>query len=571
MKNYIQAEDFELWMLIKNGPLIPTKTLEDGSKTHKKPEEFNADDYKMMEKNAKAKKLLYFGLGPDEYTRISECESAKDIWDALQVAHEGTNQVKQSRIELLMRKYELFEMGDRETVMDMYTRFTHVTNELKSLGKSFTTEELVRKILRFLPRSWEAKVTAIQEAKDMRKITLDELIGNLQTYELRRNSQQQEESKRDRGIALKALEEDSSDLDEEDMAMISRKFKKFFKKTKEISRRKNFGKIKNSEKEQFSGCFKCGKLDHIVKNCPLLKEEEAEQSRKQGRKQGGNSSARRFSRAMLAAWGDSTDEDEESEEEEVAVALMAQSDSDSDEEALDSLAQLKAKVHGLSKAKLEELLFTLMDDFDSLNSEYCMLKDVCADLRKDIQDLEHENKILKSENIEHDMSILVLQEKHDKLKETLGLKEVTFAAELAKLEKDSLVLKQKAETLLAENKNLVEKLKQVETDFAANRSWNRASQALNWLNTHHNRSKHGLGFVKKKTVYPVQRKYVGLPENIVCFHCGKTGHYRYSCASRKYAIEKNLVYVKQIWVRKDELLMSKGMGPKWIWVPKTNL
>jgi len=99
----------------------------------------------MMEKNAKAKKLLYFGLGPDEYTRISECESTKDIWKALQVAHEGTNQVKQSRVESLMRRYELFEMGDRETVMDMYTRFTHITNELKSLGKTFTTEELVRR------------------------------------------------------------------------------------------------------------------------------------------------------------------------------------------------------------------------------------------------------------------------------------------------------------------------------------------------------------------------------------------------------------------------------------------
>jgi len=87
-----------------------------------------------------------------------------------------------------MGEFELFEMGDRETVMDMYSRFTHITNELKSLGKSFTTEELVRKILRFLPHSWEAKVTAIQEAKDMMKITLDERIGNLQTYELRRNS-----------------------------------------------------------------------------------------------------------------------------------------------------------------------------------------------------------------------------------------------------------------------------------------------------------------------------------------------------------------------------------------------
>jgi len=70
-------------------------------------------------------------------------------------------------------------IGDKETVMEMYTRFTHVTNELKSLGKSFTTKELVRRILRFLPQSWEAKVMAIQEAKDMDKISLDELIGNL--------------------------------------------------------------------------------------------------------------------------------------------------------------------------------------------------------------------------------------------------------------------------------------------------------------------------------------------------------------------------------------------------------
>ena len=172
-----------------------------------------------------------------------------------------------------MRKYELFEMGDRETVMDMYTRFTHITNELKFLRQSASTEELVRKIIRFLPKTWEAKVTAIQEAKDMKAITLGELIGNLQTYELRRNSQQQEETKKDRGIALKVMEEDSSDFDDDDMAMITRKFKKFFKKTKENAMRKNFSKLKNTDREQFSGCFKCGKLDHIVKNCPLLKEE----------------------------------------------------------------------------------------------------------------------------------------------------------------------------------------------------------------------------------------------------------------------------------------------------------
>jgi len=57
MENYIQAEDYELWMLIKNGPLIPTKVTENGIEVRKEHNEFDADDFKKMEKNAKAKKL----------------------------------------------------------------------------------------------------------------------------------------------------------------------------------------------------------------------------------------------------------------------------------------------------------------------------------------------------------------------------------------------------------------------------------------------------------------------------------------------------------------------------------
>jgi len=72
---------------------------------------------------------------------------------------------------------------------------------------------------------------------------------------------------------------------------------------------------------------------------------------------------------MLAAWGDSAKEDEGTEEENAAVALMARSDSDSNDEPLGSLAQLKDKVHRLNKTKLEELLFTLMDECDAINSE----------------------------------------------------------------------------------------------------------------------------------------------------------------------------------------------------------
>jgi len=53
----------------------------------------------------------------------------------------------------------------------------------------------------------------------MNKISLDELIGNLQTYEIRRSAQVKEEAKGVRGFALKALESDDSDLDIEEIAM----------------------------------------------------------------------------------------------------------------------------------------------------------------------------------------------------------------------------------------------------------------------------------------------------------------------------------------------------------------
>ena len=91
-----------------------------------------------------------------------------------------------------------------------------------------------------------------------------------------------------------------------------------------------------------------------------------------------------------------------------------------------TLSQLKGKVRGLNKAKLEELLFTLMDECDAINVENSMLKEVCSDLKRDIRELEHENKILKSEKIETDMTNLVLLEGLNKFKEILSLKRRSF-------------------------------------------------------------------------------------------------------------------------------------------------
>ena len=79
----------------------------------------------------------------------------------------------------------------------MFSRFMVIVNELEALGKTYTEVEKVMKILRSLPKKWETKVTAIQEAKDLTKLPLEEFIGSLMTHEMNLNNHQRvEENKK---------------------------------------------------------------------------------------------------------------------------------------------------------------------------------------------------------------------------------------------------------------------------------------------------------------------------------------------------------------------------------------
>ena len=97
--------------------------------------------------------ILYYALDANEFNHISTCMSVKKIWDRLKVTHEGTNQVKESKINMLMHKHELFKMEHDESITKIFTRFTDIINGLKSLGKSYSNSDLVKKILRSLPRT----------------------------------------------------------------------------------------------------------------------------------------------------------------------------------------------------------------------------------------------------------------------------------------------------------------------------------------------------------------------------------------------------------------------------------
>ena len=142
----------------------------------------------------------------------------------------------------------------------MFTYFTDIINRLKYFGKTYTNSDLVKKVLRFLPKSWEPKVTTIQEAKDLNTYPLDQLIGLLMTHELTIQQRSDEESKK-KTISLKSTtsvlsEEDlknsrHEEVEDNHMVLLARKFKKNFKKKGPPVRGKNsFRKLLDRMKER---------------------------------------------------------------------------------------------------------------------------------------------------------------------------------------------------------------------------------------------------------------------------------------------------------------------------------
>ena len=93
-------------------------------------------------------------------------------------------------------------MSKDESFDSFYGKLNEVVISKFNLGEKTEDSKIVRKILRSLPESFRAKVTAIEESKDLDDIKVQELIGSLQTYELSLPSQRKRKS-----LALKTINE----------------------------------------------------------------------------------------------------------------------------------------------------------------------------------------------------------------------------------------------------------------------------------------------------------------------------------------------------------------------------
>jgi len=74
-------------------------------------------------------------------------------------------------------------MNEEENIDEMYFRFTSIINEVRSLGKTYSIHDKIRKILRCLPCTWRPMVTAITQTKDLNTLAFDDLVRSLKAHE----------------------------------------------------------------------------------------------------------------------------------------------------------------------------------------------------------------------------------------------------------------------------------------------------------------------------------------------------------------------------------------------------
>ena len=134
--------------------------------------------------NNKALNAIFCGVSPEEFHRISHITVAKEAWEILETTYEGTKKMKETKLQMLTTRFEELKMSEDEYFVSFYSKLNEVVVGKFNLGEKTEDSKIVRKILRSLPESFRAKVTAIKKSKDLDDIKVHELVGSLQTYEL---------------------------------------------------------------------------------------------------------------------------------------------------------------------------------------------------------------------------------------------------------------------------------------------------------------------------------------------------------------------------------------------------
>ncbi|KAL5541379.1 hypothetical protein UlMin_042470 [Ulmus minor] len=443
MRSFLCSLDDDVWFSILEGYKIPTDVTEEGS-IPKSRSKWTVQEKRDSNMNSKALNALFCGVDDLNFRYIQNCKIAKEAWDKLEVAHEGTDGVKRSKLQMLTSQFESIRMEEGEKIADFNAKLIDITNRSCLLGEEYIESKIVRKILRSLPHRFQGKVIAIEESKNVDKIRLEELIGSLETFEMGLGEDKKEKVK---NIAFKSENnsENNDAMDNEELVFFTRKFKQFLNKNKF---NKNFSrpsdKMRNNKfseniKKNQVECYTCGGKGHISKDC-----------------------ANNKGKSMKATWSDDSDEESEEEENEeeniqAFTAKLEEFEEESIEENCDyeeslehsyqelfdqglELIKEKKRLKG-NIAYLEISNNNLIDIVGSLKEEKQKLSDKGIELQQKLdgayQELKekiHELKIEKAEKIELKESLKESQHAVNIL--TLGAEKVTKMINFGKINDD---------------------------------------------------------------------------------------------------------------------------------------
>ncbi|GJR66144.1 zf-CCHC domain-containing protein [Tanacetum coccineum] len=261
--------------------------------------------------------MLCLGKNTKEYFM---CNTTKEIWKTLLITHQGNSQVKDNKIDLLVQQYKQFVIFEDRFINSDFARFNTIITSLKALDEGYSSKNYVRKFLRALQPKWRAKVTVIEESKDLTSLSLNELIGNLKVHELiiKKNSKIVKGERR--SLALKAKKESSDEKSstsgskDEEYVMAVRDFKKFFNRRGRFVRQpRNDKKTFQRSRDDKNGkcdrkCFRCGDPDHLIRECPKPPRDKNQRT------------------FVGGSWSNSGEEDDEKAKEETCIMAQASSE-----------------------------------------------------------------------------------------------------------------------------------------------------------------------------------------------------------------------------------------------------
>ena len=169
MRAFLQSLDEKVWQAVEIGWTKPTKA----------PADWNDAKIKVANFNSRALNALLSAVTNEEFKKIFSIEIAKEAYTILQTTYEGTKAVKDSKLQMLTTSFEEIKMEENESFDEFYARLKDIVNSTFNLGETIPEPKIVGEVLRSLPERFHAKITAIEESKDIDKIPLTEMVVNL--------------------------------------------------------------------------------------------------------------------------------------------------------------------------------------------------------------------------------------------------------------------------------------------------------------------------------------------------------------------------------------------------------